>query len=290
MSGIIINTSEKGLKLIADNFEISIDPTNEFSGNADIFFISNIHSFNNSLYTHKSPVFIPESIKKLAFYMPPEDEYTISCTPGEKRTLRKHGEKILDFKFIEFESDPIKYAILIQANNETIVYTREITSNPKLLPPCDTLIMNCHHRMPFKSMLENIPEFTVDIGDYSNLYDILDYFNNCAPDNTVGIDHSALDVACHYLKNNCTVFSNTIKPLSHYKKLPAVIITANTQKYTTRPSIPGDLFISQISLSDIYSLSSAVNAKKVIAYCPDFEKTRKRGNLTITGENTIFQI
>ena len=106
----------------------------------------------------------------------------------------------------------------------------------------------------------------------------------------MGIDHTAMESACHYLKNNYTVFSRAIKPLSQFSELPPIIITTDKKLYPNRPAIPDTLFFNRISLSEIYNLSSHINATNIIAYCPDFEGERKRGNITITGMDTIFPI
>ena len=290
MSGIILNPTAEGLRLIADNFEIMIDTTDSFSGSADAFLISNIHSFSSSLYKHKVPVFVAAGIKNISFHTATDDEFTIICTPGKAYTLRKERKKALEFRFIEFESAPMSNLILIDAKGSTIAYTTGIVPKPELIPHCDTLIINCHQCTPIISMLKNIPEFTVSVDDYSKLYDILSCFNHGAPDNSVGIDHTVLDAACHYLKNDCTVFSKAIKPLSQYKKLPPVIITSDAGRYPFRPVVSGSLFLPQITLSDIYKTSVSANANNIIAFCPGYDGDRKRGNLTITGKNTMFEI
>ncbi len=290
MSGIILNTTENGLRLIIDSFEIIIDPTKEFSDSSDAFLISNIHNLNSSLCKHKLPVFVPENIKELTLHTSLEEEFIIGCTLEEKHTLRKHRKKILDFSFIEFKSHSGSSLIILERDNNIIVYATGALPAPELIPPCDTLIINAGKQTPLTSLMNTIPEFTVEISDFSRFLEVISSFNLYAPDDTVGIDHTALEAACLYLKNNYTVFSKAIKPLSQYEKLPPVIITADTSRYPLRPVIPDVLFSPHVSLREIYTVSSAVKANNVIAYCPDYVGERKRGKLTITGNDTIFQI
>ena len=161
---------------------------------------------------------------------------------------------------------------------------------PQSIPPCDSLIINAGKQNYLPHFLKNVQEFTIEISDCSHFYEVTNCFNSTAPDNTVGIDHTAMDTACQYLKNNYTVFSKTTKPLSQYGVLPPVIITKSPELYPSRPSLPESLFLPGISLGDIYSVSSQVNAENIIAYCPDYNGERKRGNLIITGESAVHYI
>ena len=290
MPGIMLNPTKEGLKLIADDFEIVIDPAENFKGICDGFFISNIYSSNNKFHKYNSPVFVPDWVKKLTLHKSTTDEFIVSCTSGDKHTLRKNGKRILNFTFIEFKDNPCSGVLMLETKDNIVVYSSETSIEPNLIPPCDTLIINGKVQTPLKSLLKTITDFNIEISHISNLYGVINSLNSYAPDNTVGVDHTVLEVACHFLKNNCTVFSKAVKPLSSFAELPPVIITTTPEQYPHRPVIPDSVFTPELSLSDIYSFASTAPTEKTIAVLSDYHGKRQRGNLTICGTGNIFEL
>ena len=290
MCEILLNPTVEGFRFMADDFEIIIDPTDDCEGNCDAFMVSNIRSFHGNLRKNNAPVFVSESIKKLSLYTSNTEDITVVCASGEKHTLRKNGKRVLDFRFIEFNSRPDSSMIVLEEQNNIIVYTSGAIEDPSLIPPCNTLILNGGARTPLKSILKTVPSFSVQISDFSRFFEVISNFNSYVPENTVGIDHTVLEAACHFLKNNCTVFSKAVKPLSAFKELPPVIITTTPDQYPHRPAIPDSVFMPQLSLRDIYSVSSTVSAEKTIVVLSDYYGKRQRGNLTICGTGNIFQV
>ncbi len=302
MSGIVFNTSFEGCRFITDGYEILTDLSSSVISNPDAVLFSGLRQLGNGIGIIPSHCnassFAPQSVKTLAEKclkrglqtLPVNTETITGCTAGVVNRLRKNGNKATEFTFYELPERPDNCAIFLKTDKSSILYVSSEITKSLTVPDFDTLIINTQKKSPLQAILNTIPKFTVEVQDFSKLYEVVQFFSSNAPDNSVGIDNTVTPAACDYLKLNCAVFSKSVKPLSAFDSPPQVIITADSLRYTSLPSVPVSVFLPGMSLADIYSIATSFSTQNVIAVCPDFEGKRKRGNLTICGLNSVFEI
>lgn len=214
----------------------------------------------------------------------------ISCRQRTKNTLRKNGIYKGDILFYGYNDIPGVCAVCIKTQEDTILYVHGGIPWDKPFPHHDTLIINCNKKAPVESVIQKMPKIIVAIDKFANLYDVLHFFNDDKRAINTGIDDSVIAAACEYLKLDCTVFSKHVKPLSSFDKSPKVIITSRPENYEEGFILPAKLFSPRPSLEEIYALALNSNANQKFAFCSGFNGIRKRGNLTLCGNNVTAQL
>lgn len=195
----------------------------------------------------------------------------------------KHNQA--ELAFYKSGSFPGMSAIFIKTNQNSILYTCGGLPPRDKLPEAEIYIMR-----PGRKAF-SFPELptggVINTVSLSDIYDVLSYFNR-RDDRTVGIDKSALEPACYFLRLGVPVFSGKIRPLSDFKNEPEFIITSDCKSYQDRIKIPPELFTQAPDLAGIYAFCRGGRAKKAFVISSDFRcrHERRRGNITFSGGGT----
>lgn len=288
-------TFPSGIKIVSGEGNIVVDEAFLYEDTPPHAFVfsclkSLLNGYELSL-KYNVPAFTSPYTKRLfasAFENEQDMDNIITCIPGKKNVLRKNGNPVSELTFYSNPDFPENNSILIKTNINKVLYItgRELSK----MPSHDTLVISTNKKTPVKSIISRMKNIVIKIEDFSGLSNVLRFFNEEFNHIPVGVDSSVTEKAYEYLKADCTVFSNTVKPLSSFKNPPQIIITENETLYTDRFCILSSEFTMEMSLSDIYHISGMSHAKNKIAICPGLTSIRKRGNLTLCPPGSVISI
>lgn len=303
MNKELLYAEATGIRIISDDVDIAIDPVSLTQGSfphAIIFSGLKSAARGKTLHGNKEniPVFTSSHTKKLLIRANskfdtenfPSAEEIISCTPNRKTTLRKDGNPVAEFTFFSPKEFPANSHVLIKTKTRNILYTADIRDKGFKMPTHDTLIICANKKTPVKEIISKVGNVVIKTENFSDLSDVLCFFNQEFKGVSVGIDSTITNKAYEYLKADCTVFSNTIKPLSSFAHMPPVIITADETLYTDRFCMFSSDFQKELSLADVYEFTKSSCAKTKIAICHGLNSIRKRGDITLCCEGSIIEL
>ncbi len=294
----ILYAESSGVRIISDDFDIAIDPVSLKSGSfPDAIIFTSLKTAASCDNIENIPVFAASNTKKLLvraknkldseeIYSPEE---IIACTPNRKSTIRIKGAPVAELIFFSQKEFPTSSYVLIKTRTRNILYTANIDKSFNL-PPHDTLVICANKKTPVKTIISKVERVAVKIESFSDLSSVLCFFNEDCKDVSVCIDSTLIENAYEYLKADCTVFSNNVKPLSSYKGEPQIIITADETLYSDRFYMFSSDFQKETSLAEVYEFSKTSPAKAKIAICPGLESIKKRGDLTLCGEGSVINL
>ncbi len=294
----LLYAESSGVRIISDDFDIAIDPVSLKSGSfPDAIIFTSLKAAASCDNIENIPVFASSHTKNLLvrakdkfeseeIYSPEE---IIACTPKRKSTIRTKGTPVAELTFFSKEEFPASSHVLLKTKTRNILYTYDIKDKINM-PPHDTLIICANKKTPVKTIISKVGRAAIKIESFSDLSCVLRFFNEELKDVSACIDSTLMEKAYEYLKADCTVFSNTVKPLSNYRGEPQVIITADETLYSDRFCMFSSDFQKETSLAEVYEFSKSSSAKTKIAICPGLDSIKKRGDITLCGEGSIIDL
>ncbi len=300
MNKELLYAESSGVRIISDNFDIAIDPVSLKEGSfPDAIIFSSLKAAAAYCGNIESiPVFAASNTKNLLVRAQEKfegeeissPEEIIACTPKRKSTIRIKGNPVAELTFYSQKEFPASSHVLIKTQARDILYTGDINDKSFKMPPHNTLIICTNKKTPVKTIISKVGRAVIKIESFADLSSVLCFFNEEFKDISVCIDSTIMEKAYEYLKADCTVFSNTVKPLSSFDEEPQIVVTADETLYTDRFCIYSSDFQASMSLSDIYELSRKSSAKTKIAICSGFDSIRKRGDLTLCSQGSVINL